>query len=205
MSSVLLVEDNLLLCKLEKRYIEAAFPNTNLHIVHNGTDAEVAVKARPFDAVIMDCRLPKCDCLDLLDTISLTSPKAAIIIVSADPPKDLKSGSRRNRIFDIIEKPFEAEELIDVLTKALNTSAELDDDHTEMKFPLTGDKSESDFNRHAMLNILTGMRLGLRAFETDLAENAENSHLLRETIAEYIPKILKMVERATALTKQARE
>jgi DNA-binding NtrC family response regulator len=203
MSSVLLIEDNLLLCKMEERHIAVAFPNIELHVAHNDKDARRAAAETMFDAVVMDCHIPEGDCLSLISDISRTSPNAAIVIVSADPPKDLRTKNRRDKIFEIIEKPFEAEELIACLRRALNMPSSAPERPTDAKFCSDSLKVRPSFDRHEMLNILTGMKLGIRAFESDLMLNAENSPEIRQTIAEYVPKILQMIERATALLKQA--
>ena len=207
MSSVLIIEDNLLLCKMEQRQISAAFPEISLRAVHNSVDALQAAKDEAPDAVVMDCRLPGCGCLELLDGILAVSPSAAIIIASADPPKDLRCPGYRDKVFDVLEKPFEAEELINVLRKAV--SGALPSEHLRAhpngpspakirKSPEAG----GAFDRHEMINILSGIYVGIRAFEADLVSASENSESIRETIAEYVPKILQMVERASARVKQ---
>lgn len=206
MSSVLIVEDNILLCKMEQRQISSAFPDVSIRSAHNSVDALKAVSESVPDVVVMDCRLPGCGCLELLDGILEISRNTAIIIASADPPKDLRSRSYRDKVFDILEKPFEAEELIGVLRRAF--SGKKIDGEAAPLLPDEGDlirvesRAAVPFDRHEMINILSGIFVGIRAFEADLTAEAETSPAIRETIAEYVPKILKMVERATAQVKQ---
>ncbi len=209
MSSVLIIEDNLLLCKMEARQISGAFPGVSVQAVHNGDDALKAVAAAPPDAVVMDCRLPGCGCLDLLDQILEISPGAAVIVASADPPKDLKCRRYRDKVFDILEKPFEAEELIRVLKKAFG-GEDTDDNAPEgqataMREAAIPPAAQPPFDRHEMINILSGIYVGIRAFEAELVTTADNLPAVREIIAEYVPKILKMVERATARVKQVED
>ena len=157
----------------------------------------------------MDCRLPGCGCLDLLDRILEISPGTAIIVASADPPKDLKCRSYRNKVFSILEKPFEAEELIRVLKKAF-TGDDNDDKAPEphataVRETAIHPAAPLPFDRHEMVNILSGIYVGIRAFEAELVTTADNLPAVREIIAEYVPKILKMVERATARVKQVED
>ena len=198
MSAVLLVEDNLLLCKLEERYISAAFPDVTLHAVHNGKEALAVAEEEPPDAVVMDCRLPGCGCLELLEGILRISPDAAIIIASADPPKDLMGKSYREKIFGVLEKPFETEELIDVLQRAFRErgrQVSIAASEIAEAGPL------EHFNRHATLNTLTGILVLVRSLEEELAAEAEHADTIREIVSEYVPRLIKLVQRATVQVK----
>ena len=204
MSAVLLVEDNRLLCKMEERHIAAAFPDVALYVAHNGKEALAAAEACPPDAVVMDCRLPGTGCLELLDEILKISPDAAIIIASADPPKDLTGRSLREKIFGILEKPFETEEFIDILQRAFFGRKADDPLIAPEKAEDEGD-AKNGFDRHEMLNALTGMTVLLRAFETELTEETASMETVRESVAEYLPKLIRLVQRAAVQVKQVRE
>ena len=204
MSAVLLVEDNLLLCKMEARHISTAFPDIALYTAHTGTEALVAAEAAPPDAVVMDCRIPGCACLDLLDGILRVSPDAAIIIASADPPKELTGRSYREKVFGILEKPFETEELIDVLQRAFGARGK---GGLDVKTALEEQDGApaGHFNRHGMINTLTGILILVKSFGKELEAEAEHASAVREIIAEYVPKLEKLVRGATAQVKQGRE
>lgn len=85
------------------------------HVVEAG-DAQAAVRAvteavRPFDAVLLDFRLPDSNDLSLLSRLRLLAPGSRIIMMTAFGTPETTQGALELGAFCIVPKPFEVAEL----------------------------------------------------------------------------------------------
>jgi two-component system response regulator FixJ len=78
---------------------------------------------RPAGCVLLDVRLPGMSGLEVLERISGMCPKNAVIMVSgyADIPSAVRAV--KMGAIDFVQKPFRKDDLIDHVTKALDTVA----------------------------------------------------------------------------------
>lgn len=208
MANLLLVEDNKLLGLMEAKHLRSAFPDIALTIAKDVDDALCLAKAAPPQVIVMDCMLPGGDCHTLLNDLLDISPDATIVVTSAEPPRDLRGRSYRDKIFDILEKPFETEELVCVVDRALKATSENDDVIEEEKNQIGMDLRSSPpmeplFDRHQVLNVLSGILAGIRAFEADLEAECDNRDAIVSATSEYIPRLVDMVNKVTRLIKVA--
>jgi CheY-like chemotaxis protein len=79
------------------------------------TDAQSALRAvttaaRPFDAVVMDLRLPDMNDLSLLGTVRQLLPKATLILMTAYSTPEIVADARAMGA-KVVNKPFELDEL----------------------------------------------------------------------------------------------
>ena len=209
MTSLLLVEDNKLLSLMEAKHLSAAFPELSMSVTKDALEAlEFAAENQPA-VVVLDCQLPEGNCCTLLSDLLEASPDSNVIITSAEPPNDLRGRSYRDKIFDILEKPFETEELVNVVGRALEAFGTV---KLSTRSPLLT-KSQQDqvrnvseggpSERHKVLNVLSGILAGLRAFEADLEADCESPESVKVATGEYIPRLVEMVNKVTAFIKKS--
>lgn len=78
-------------------------------IVESADDALVKLRARPFDLVLLDVKLPGKSGIDLLKDISSVQPDASVIVISAVVDLATFDEAFRRRAQDYIIKPFSLE------------------------------------------------------------------------------------------------
>lgn len=72
------------------------------------------------DIIISDIKMPQKDGLQLLDEINKISTKTPVILMSGHADKQLALDAIKKNAFDLIEKPFEEEDLILSVSRATN-------------------------------------------------------------------------------------
>lgn len=98
------------------------------HEVVTTSDGEDCLKAykeyrastssdNPFDVIIVDYRMPKKDGLNLAKQIRATNPNQRILFASAYLKEALIETLKELHGVEFIEKPFDLEDLIDVVEK----------------------------------------------------------------------------------------
>ena len=207
--NLLLVEDNKLLSLMEARHLRAAFPDIILYSAKDVNEAIEAAKGTPPQVIVMDCKLPGGDCCSLLNDLLDISPNAMVVVTSAEPPGDLRGRSYRDKIFDILEKPFETEELVCVVDRALKATGmavELGDKEKSTDSilnPLKLSTEQVPFDRHQILNVLSGILAGIRAFEADLEAECNDKKAVKAVVQEYVPRLIEMVNKVAEIIKTA--
>jgi two-component system OmpR family response regulator len=115
---VLVVEDELLI-----RWSIAETLAQTGHTVIEAEDGVSAVQAlmapaAPFDAVLLDYRLPDSDDLSLLANIRQLSPHSAVILMTAYGTPEIITSALDLGVCQVLNKPFEMHELEGLLLKA---------------------------------------------------------------------------------------
>ncbi|MCO4771349.1 MAG: sigma-54-dependent Fis family transcriptional regulator [Deltaproteobacteria bacterium] len=87
----------------------------------NGDEARALLKkADPhYDVVITDLRMPGCDGMELMHTISRRWPDLPVVFITAHGTVDTAVEAMRAGAFDFITKPFDEAELSQIVAKAL--------------------------------------------------------------------------------------
>jgi DNA-binding response OmpR family regulator len=85
--------------------------------VTNGVDAIEALARGNFAAVVLDLLLPNRSGYDVLEWLQDNDPSllSRVIILSATSPTIVRKQAVTHRVFRIMQKPFDIEELIEVL------------------------------------------------------------------------------------------
>ena len=88
------------------------------------SDAQEAVAAildpaRKPDAVFLDLKLPDSDDLSLLASVRCVLPGVPVILMTAFGTMEVLEGARRLGVFAVLDKPFDLDELDEVLERAL--------------------------------------------------------------------------------------
>ena len=80
-------------------------------------DGASAIRAldegEPFDAVVLDYRLPDSNDLNLLATIRRVAPQAAVIMMTAFGTAEVTSGAIKLGAYRVVPKPFEMHDMAD--------------------------------------------------------------------------------------------
>jgi DNA-binding NtrC family response regulator len=121
MTAVLVIDDDEASCRL----VRAVFASEG-HVVaaaHDGAAGLARASSDPPDVVILDLHLPEIDGLDVLARLQSTTPALPVILLTAHA--DVKTAVRATQLgaFDYITKPFDPDELVVVVRRALETRA----------------------------------------------------------------------------------
>jgi two-component system, NtrC family, nitrogen regulation response regulator GlnG len=83
----------------------------------DATSAYAALAADP-DVVLLDLHLPDSQSLDLLSSIHRRTPLSNIVLMSAYLTPDIDREARDRGAFEVMPKPFEMTDLLDVVDRA---------------------------------------------------------------------------------------
>jgi DNA-binding NtrC family response regulator len=93
--------------------------------VENGEAAMERFEARRFDVAILDLKMPGADGIEVLSRIRGSDPEALVIIMTAYGTIRSAVDAMRQGAFDYITKPFEIDELLLLIDRALGQRATL--------------------------------------------------------------------------------
>ena len=115
---VLIVEDETLI-----RWAVAEGLRMAGYIVLEAPDAATALRIvaeapEPMDAVVLDLRLPDSSDLSLLAAIRRNTPSSAVVMMTAHGTPEDAAGARALGAFDVVEKPFDVQQLERLVTAA---------------------------------------------------------------------------------------
>ena len=125
MNKILIVDD-----ELNMRLVLQAMLKKEGYAVttaSNGMEALKILKADQMDIVVTDLKMPKLDGMGLLDEIIRDYPSIPVIIITAHGTIATAVDALKKGAFDYITKPFEQDELKQVIQKAVKTRR-LDED-----------------------------------------------------------------------------
>src|SRR2546423_2810479 len=103
-----------------------------VQIAANGASARRLLTESHFDVSLMDIKLPDIDGLELLKEIKETGVDTAMILMTAQTTMRNAIGAMKNGAFDYITKPFDLDEVL-VLVKRAMDSRKLTRDFRELK------------------------------------------------------------------------
>lgn len=114
----------------------------------NGEEAVRIVKKKPPSVILMDIKMPKMDGLRALRMIKKFSPDTPVIIFTAfgtneKPIETMKAGA-----YDYLEKPFDVDELLNVLKGAIKESQSVADEKKKGEKP----DQNAHFEEHIVAN-----------------------------------------------------
>lgn len=117
MSKILLIEDDISFCKLlEKFLIKKAFEVT---IAFSASEARLAIKKESFNLVLMDIRLPDSDGIGLMTEFKTSNPEIPVILMTGYSDVNTAVKAIKNGAADYISKPFNPDEVLLVITNAM--------------------------------------------------------------------------------------
>ncbi len=93
----------------------------DVQLVADGDEALAALAEHPADVLITDLRMPKMDGMDLLRRVVAKYPGLPVIIITAHGTVDTAVEALKTGAFDYVTKPFDRDELRNVVEKAART------------------------------------------------------------------------------------
>ncbi len=118
--TVLLADDDVNMRRvLEFQLDEVGY---NVWTAKDGAEALQIFTNNDFDCVITDLRMPKLSGLELLEKIKTTNTEIPIIVITAFGEVETAVTAMKAGAFDYINKPFNREEILLTLERALNFS-----------------------------------------------------------------------------------
>jgi two-component system response regulator AtoC len=118
--SILIVEDEKLIrWSLTERLSQEGYTTVE---AERGSEARAALAEKSFELAILDYRLPDTDGLTLLEIIREEYPETPVILVTAFSSVEGAVRAMKLGAFDYIHKPFDIDELVLVVQKALETT-----------------------------------------------------------------------------------
>jgi two-component system, NtrC family, response regulator HydG len=120
MPKILLIEDDISFCKLLERFlVKKAF---DVAIAFSAEEARLYVKKESFDLILTDLRLPDADGIVLMTEFKTSHPEIPVILMTGYSDVNTAVKAIKNGASDYISKPFNPDEVLLVITNALQTA-----------------------------------------------------------------------------------
>jgi two-component system response regulator HydG len=117
MSKILLIEDDISFCKmLENFLIKKSYLVTT---AFTAEEAKTKIKSQNFDLIITDLRLPNYDGIQLMSEFKTAYPTIPVILMTGYSDVTTAVKALKNGAADYISKPFNPEEVLLVISNAL--------------------------------------------------------------------------------------
>lgn len=123
MSAILLVEDDVSFSEMLRRFLERHQHSVTLS--YTLEDAKNKVKDTSFDLVFADLRLPDGDGIALLNHIKTKDATIPVVLMTGYAEVSTAVKAMKDGAFDYISKPFNPEEVLQVVKNALNEKQEI--------------------------------------------------------------------------------
>ncbi|MBE8727274.1 sigma-54-dependent transcriptional regulator [Flavobacterium hungaricum] len=131
MPKILLIEDDIAFCKLlEKFLVKKAY---DVSIAFSAAEARVAVKNESFDLILTDLRLPDSDGIGLMSEFKNAYPHIPVILMTGYSDVNTAVKAIKNGAADYISKPFNPDEVLLVITNALQTPQTEEEEEVPVK------------------------------------------------------------------------
>jgi two-component system response regulator AtoC len=92
-------------------------------VAHSGAQALSRLEARPFDALITDLRMDGVDGMELLRRVVDRWPDVPVVLITAHGTVPLAVEAMKRGAADFVQKPFDRDEILYVVRKALSAVA----------------------------------------------------------------------------------
>jgi two-component system, NtrC family, response regulator HydG len=122
MPKILLIEDDISFCKLlEKFLIKKSY---HVSTAFSAAEARLAVKKESFNLILMDIRLPDCDGIGLMTEFKISNPEIPVVLMTGYSDVNTAVKAIKNGAADYISKPFNPDEVLLVITNAMQLPQE---------------------------------------------------------------------------------
>lgn len=117
MGRIVVVDDDLSLC----HFLKKSLTQKGHHILecHAGREALMVIDEEEVDLVLLDNKMPDLMGLEILKELKRRHPKLPVIIMTAFGRAETAIEAMRLGAFDYILKPFELEEVLELIAKGL--------------------------------------------------------------------------------------
>src|ERR1700730_3880070 len=118
-NNVLVVDDDNAVCRIVQRMLSD--DQYQVQTSQSVADALEAVEQKPFDAYVMDYKLPDGSGLDVAERIRSKWGATPIILISGYDPSAVALRAEKLHISDFLEKPFSRATICDAMKKAIGS------------------------------------------------------------------------------------
>ena len=115
--NVLVVDDEIEVCKILHRML--SIDQYQVQTSHSVADALRCIEEKLFDVYVVDYKLPDGCGLDVAERIRSKGSDAPIILLSGQDPSSVGLSAKRLRLFEILQKPFSREMIVNAVKKAI--------------------------------------------------------------------------------------
>ncbi len=140
MPKILLIEDDISFCKLLDRFLtKKAY---TVVTAFSATEARNIIKNESFDLIITDLRLPDSDGIGLMAEFKKIYPEIPVILMTGYSDVNTAVKAIKNGASDYISKPFNPEEVLLVISNALQNSEIVPEKEQKVKSPKKSNEFE---------------------------------------------------------------
>jgi two-component system response regulator HydG len=118
-NNVLVVDDDNAVCRIVERML--SHEQYQVQTSQSVADALRVIEQKPFDAYVMDYKLPDGSGLDVAERIRSKGSEVPIILISGYDTTLVASRAEKLNIFDYLQKPFSQEMICNALEKAIGS------------------------------------------------------------------------------------
>ncbi len=215
---ILIVEDNLNLATFTSRNIMKEKPSWKVLVTGSCFEARNVTDHITPDIALIDLSLPDGNGLDLLFELRIKCQNMPAILTSASVSKKLTDEVNSLGGYMVLEKPFDFRDLVAVLEDAGGRTGQRSVDAEDLESRRREEKADGDLspyspwtyspksglNYHQMLNRLSGLLAGIRAFEAEVCAAAGDERAVREAAGEYVDRLCRIVGDMTRMVNSAR-
>jgi DNA-binding NtrC family response regulator len=116
-NNVLVVDDEKAVCQIVQRMLSDE--QYEVQTSESVADAFRAIEQKPFDAYVMDDKLPDGSGFDVAERIRSEGSEAPIILMSGYDESAVALRAEKFRIFDFLQKPFSRDMICKAVKKAI--------------------------------------------------------------------------------------
>lgn len=137
MTNILIIDDDVTFCLMLKKLLEKH--QYQVTTVFSLKDVKRVIRQEFYDVVLTYLRMPNVSGMDLIGMIRLESPETQIIMMTGYANISTAIQSIKHGAFNYIPKPFQTEEVINMIKKALKETS----NKPETKNPGNGKKQNN--------------------------------------------------------------
>jgi len=140
MAKILLIEDDIPFCKMLESFLTRK--SYVVETAFTADEAKMKVHSDNFDLVITDLRLPDYDGIELMSEIKQVHPKTPVILMTGYSDVNTAVKAIKNGAADYISKPFNPEEVLLVVSNALQNTEVVPQKQAAVKKPSVNASSD---------------------------------------------------------------
>jgi CheY-like chemotaxis protein len=119
MKRILVVDDDRMTRELLQQVLEGA--GFSASVAKDGLEALKALRARPFDLLLLDVWMPRMNGLDLLAKLRTRKARPRVVVMTSDEAPETLLKAVREQAFKYVHKPVKAETLLEVVRDVLES------------------------------------------------------------------------------------
>ena len=120
---VLIAEDSSVIQNLTKKILQQQ--DYEIRSVKNGQELMKVIEAEDFDVILLDINMPIISGIEFLESVRAQGQYTPFIFLTGYADKDTAIRALHLGAFDFLEKPWETEQFIGVLSKALKLGQQM--------------------------------------------------------------------------------